>query len=159
MWLMSSLVRDMQRCSRGDMCKVVYSCPAEYSPRVPFPYWNANQTNNIHLQPIKDIWNGAIWFRLNLKLSGFLSQSFKPHLKCFLSWLDPKIFPFVSINILNDFSLLHLAWQNWGYLSHSGPFIKSKFFRQNNGQCNVFRSLTELILFSGNINHSFFELE
>ena len=90
----------MQRCLRGDMCKMVYSCPAEYSPRAPFPYWNANQINNIHLQPIKDIWNGAIWFMLNLKLSGLLSQSFTPHLKCFLSQLDPKIFPFVSINML-----------------------------------------------------------
>ena len=28
------------------------------------------------------------------------SHSFKPHLKCFLSRLDPKIFPFVSINML-----------------------------------------------------------
>ena len=158
---MSSFGEDMQRCLHGDMCKMVYSCPAEYSPRVPFPYWNANQTNNIHLQPIKDIWNGAILFMLNSKLSGLLSQSFKPHLKCFLSWLDPKIFPFVSITILTT-SLCYTLPGKTEVIYHTvvplwNPSVSDRTMDSAMFSCGAF---TELILFSGNINHSFFfELE
>ena len=65
---------------------------------------------------------------LNLKLSGLLSQSFKPHLKCFLSRLDPKIFLFVSINMLTT-SLCYILPGKTEVIYHTAAAAAAKLLQ------------------------------